>query len=116
MQTRPHNRGAFKSNFHIVGFQGVYNICFSVSAVKYRLWVLVRTASAIWFQQVFAICLYFREIREKKILSTNCHFNMVYCVGISTKSTKCRKESEWAFHLMCVKVSCTKLNLLSKEN
>ena len=29
---------------------------------------------------------------------------------------KCRKESEWAVQLMCVEVSCTKLNLLSKEN
>ena len=48
MKTSLYNFNLLKPHFYIVklGFTGVY-IIFLISAQKHRLWVLVRTASAI---------------------------------------------------------------------
>ena len=51
-KTYLYNIDPYKPHFHIVklGFTGVY-IIFLISTEKHRLWVLVRTALALCFEQ-----------------------------------------------------------------
>ena len=64
-----YNFDSLKPHLSIVklGFTGIYIIFFIISAQKYRLWVLITTASPRWFQQVPTIYVLSRHMKNIRL-------------------------------------------------